>query len=139
MMNKKTYSEKLQDPRWQKVRMRILSRDEWKCRLCGASEITLHIHHEKYNNEPWDANEKDLKTVCKNCHAIIHDVKKIENGTVVHIEKNLNSENEYEVYMRNKKTTGIAFYKINKTGKAIFSCGFYKSAIDRFSTILNSL
>lgn len=138
-MIKKTYSEKLQDPRWQKVRMRILSRDEWKCRLCGDHENTLHIHHDKYHKEPWDADEKDLKAVCRNCHSIIHDVKRIDGATVLHIEKNEKADPyTYEVYVRGPETTGIAFYSVSDKGVAKFLYGFYKSAIDRFSAILNS-
>ena len=139
-MTKKTYSEKLKDPRWQKKRLEIFQRDGWACRLCGESEITLHVHHDSYKGNPWDINSKELKTVCKFCHEIIHDVKKSENASVVHIEKPISTTDyEYEVYIVGPSQNGVAFYKITAGGGVMFTSGFYKSAIDRFNTILNSL
>lgn len=66
----KTYSEKLRDPRWQKKRLEILSRDGFKCSLCGDSKNTLHVHHFTYNNggEPWDHESYQLTTLCESCH-----------------------------------------------------------------------
>jgi phage terminase large subunit GpA-like protein len=66
-----TYAEKLKDPRWQKKRLEILERDEWKCKLCGDHTTTLHVHHEKYKGEPWDADNELLKTLCEHCHSLI--------------------------------------------------------------------
>jgi hypothetical protein len=53
---KTAYSEKLKDPRWQKLRLEILERDEWSCQACGNAEKTLHVHHTHYVKgfEPWD-------------------------------------------------------------------------------------
>jgi hypothetical protein len=63
-----TYSEKLKDPRWQKKRLEILNRDEWNCRFCGEEEKTLHVHHISYFGDPWEAPDKMLITLCKECH-----------------------------------------------------------------------
>lgn len=71
MAETRTYSDKLQDPRWQKMRLRILERDNFKCTLCGDTETTLHVHHEEYRGEPWEADPNKLKTLCKDCHGII--------------------------------------------------------------------
>ena len=64
------YSEKLQDPRWQKKRLEILDRDGWACRACCSKENTLHVHHIFYlpNIEPWDVPNGLLITFCKDCH-----------------------------------------------------------------------
>ena len=66
----KTYSQKLKDPRWQKMRLEVLERDEWSCTLCGDAENTLHVHHCYYDSslEPWDYPKESLKTVCEDCH-----------------------------------------------------------------------
>lgn len=66
----KTYAEKLKDPRWQKKRLQILTRDKWRCRLCGDHKTTLHIHHKRYidGKDPWDYIKSDLVTVCEHCH-----------------------------------------------------------------------
>jgi hypothetical protein len=80
-----TYAEKLRDPRWQKKRLEILNRDGFACRLCGDKETELHIHHEKYNGNPWDAKNDDLSTLCKHCHILIEKLKK--EGHRQNIEK----------------------------------------------------
>lgn len=69
-MDKRTYSEKLRDPKWQKKRLEILSRDEFSCQLCYDTSTTLHVHHRLYikGNEPWEYDEKLLVTLCETCH-----------------------------------------------------------------------
>lgn len=66
----KKYSEKLRDPRWQKKRLEILQRDEWKCQACGDKEAPLHIHHIFYDigKDPWDYKNRHLITLCEDCH-----------------------------------------------------------------------
>jgi hypothetical protein len=70
IMEKKTYSEKLKDPRWQKMRLQILERDEWCCQRCFESEKTLHVHHLRYipGRDPWDYGQDLLITLCMECH-----------------------------------------------------------------------
>jgi len=72
MQNKKSYAEKLKDPRWQKKRLEILERDEWKCMSCGDKENTLHVHHIFYfpGKEPWDVHNGFLITLCEKCHKV---------------------------------------------------------------------
>lgn len=65
-----TYAEKLQDPRWQKKRLKILNRDKWTCRYCSDKKTTLHVHHLTYNGEPYKTKESDLITYCKFCHRL---------------------------------------------------------------------
>jgi hypothetical protein len=36
----------------------------------------LHIHHKKYNGNPWDAENDDLQVLCKHCHLLIEIYKK---------------------------------------------------------------
>jgi hypothetical protein len=65
-----TYSEKLKDPRWQKMRLKILERDDWACPSCFGTEQTLHVHHMIYsgNRNPWEYPMEDLITLCSECH-----------------------------------------------------------------------
>lgn len=65
-----TYWEKLKDPRWQKRRLEIMKRDEFTCQDCHNKEYTLNVHHKWYekNQEPWDADDQQLITVCEVCH-----------------------------------------------------------------------
>lgn len=66
------YSKKLRDPRWQKMRLKILERDEFTCQSCMDSESTLHVHHCYYNkgNDPWDYPYTSLVTLCEACHEV---------------------------------------------------------------------
>lgn len=69
-MQMSTYSEKLRDPRWQKKRLEILSRDEFTCQHCQCKTRTLHVHHLGYvkGREPWDYPDAALLTLCESCH-----------------------------------------------------------------------
>lgn len=64
------YKEKLQDPRWQKKRLEILSRDSFTCQHCGSEKKTLHVHHVNYEKgkEPWDYPNHNFVTLCQDCH-----------------------------------------------------------------------
>lgn len=62
------YWQKLQDPRWQKRRLEILQRDNFTCKDCGAKDKTLHVHHDFYTGEPWEAPSLWLHTLCSECH-----------------------------------------------------------------------
>jgi hypothetical protein len=65
-----TYSEKLRDPRWQKTRLEILTRDEWTCQICFDTQTTLNVHHRYYDAgaDPWDYPPTALITLCQPCH-----------------------------------------------------------------------
>lgn len=56
-----------------KLRMSIIKRDDFKCRICGRSpkdygDLELHVHHVR----PWSAGgvteERNLITLCHTCH-----------------------------------------------------------------------
>lgn len=102
-MAKKTYSDKLKDPRWQKKRLLVLERDGWKCKLCGDEKTTLHVHHKKYTGySPWDAPEVDLITYCEHCHNIVGHFDSIDGCEFVKIIKydHLTIANRYMFLIR---------------------------------------
>ena len=74
-----TYAEKLKDPRWQKKRLEILQRDEWKCRKCNKSDKTLVVHHIIYTEgkDPWNYPDYNFMTLCEECHSDIHNKSSI--------------------------------------------------------------
>ena len=82
--HKKTYADKLKDPRWQKKRLLVLERDGWECQYCGAKDKTLHVHHKKYNKgkPPWEIDDKYLITACEECH-------ENEKSGVIQLEKDI--------------------------------------------------
>ena len=59
---------------WNKIRARILERDNYTCRICHCSacdsDRKLNVHHIDYRR----ANNEDdnLITLCMTCHAQIH-------------------------------------------------------------------
>lgn len=63
------YEQKLKHPKWQKKRLEVLERADWKCQVCGDKEETLHVHHLVYSKgEPWDAPMETLECLCGTCH-----------------------------------------------------------------------
>lgn len=68
--DKRTYWEKLKDPRWQKVRLQVLERAKFRCEVCGSTERTLHVHHGAYikNHDPWEYTPDMLHCLCEWCH-----------------------------------------------------------------------
>jgi len=75
-MNKKSYAEKLKDPKWQKKRLEILQRDEFTCQSCFDTKNELHVHHKLYKagRDPWDYADSELVTLCKGCHKKVSDL-----------------------------------------------------------------
>jgi len=67
---RKSYLEKLKDPRWQKKRLKIFERDEWSCQNCASEEKTLCVHHRYYlqGSDPWEYPDEALVTLCEECH-----------------------------------------------------------------------
>ena len=66
----KSYSDKLKDPRWQKKRLEVLTRESFTCEMCVSTTKTLHVHHGYYTKgmEPWDYPAESLHCVCEDCH-----------------------------------------------------------------------
>jgi hypothetical protein len=84
---KKSYSELLEDPRWQEKREEIIQRDNHKCMSCknkdeDAKQLGnyLHVHHIVYKTglKPWEYDNDDLITLCDDCHKFI--TKKINTN-----------------------------------------------------------
>lgn len=73
-----SYSTKLKSPKWQRKRLEIYQRDDWKCRHCGSDEMELNVHHIGYIGEPWDAPNELLLTLCIFCHMREEEKKKNE-------------------------------------------------------------
>ncbi len=72
-----TYKEKLKDPRWQKKRLEVFQRDDFRCQLCWDNRSTLHVHHKYYKRgqSPWDYKMKAFLTLCEKCHLKLHPKK----------------------------------------------------------------
>lgn len=71
----KSYFEKLKDPRWQRKRLEIMQRADFRCECCLDADQPLQIHHGLYrwNVEPWDAPNDTLWCLCEGCHGTFQD------------------------------------------------------------------
>lgn len=65
-----SYSQKLKDPRWQKLRLEMMERAKWACQHCGDKESSLQVHHTHYEFklEPWEYSPYSLRVLCEDCH-----------------------------------------------------------------------
>lgn len=88
---RKTYREKLLDPRWQRRRLEVLSAADFTCRDCGSTTNTLHVHHLYYiaDSEPWDYPDELLRCLCDQCHAIHGDMDGALRGALNELERAL--------------------------------------------------
>lgn len=70
--SQKEYREYFKDPRWQKLRLKILERDSFCCQMCSDGTNTLHVHHRYYESgkKPWEYNMNTLVTLCECCHEL---------------------------------------------------------------------
>jgi hypothetical protein len=88
-MEKITYAEKLKDPRWQKKRLEIFQRDQFRCMECFSDEKSLQVHHIAYKGkEPWDTPDKLLITYCHECHQKEEDKLKALGEKFIKIMRN---------------------------------------------------
>lgn len=81
MAEKKTYAERLRHPRWQRRRLEVMGRDNFRCVECGDEETELHVHHKTYvwGREPWDYPLDNFATLCARCHGLQkQDVKTLQ-------------------------------------------------------------
>jgi len=77
------YQNQLRDPRWQRKRLDILTRDNWTCQYCGSTTNSLNVHHIKYAEfgAPWDAEDDWMITFCEHCHQVEENLGK-QNPTL---------------------------------------------------------
>lgn len=77
--NRTLYQQGLEDPRWRRLRVKIIERDLHRCLVCEKN-TDLHVHHRQYHrdkttgewSQPWEYHPKLLVTLCDNCHSIGH-------------------------------------------------------------------
>jgi hypothetical protein len=98
-----SYSKKLKNPKWQRKRLEILQRDDFKCTLCGDTERELHVHHKSYEGDPWDIPNGQLITVCDDCHKITHE---LEDMNIVKVAKMV-VEQDHSIYVSAYTSTTV--------------------------------
>lgn len=84
---KRSYWDKLRDPRWQRKRLEIMERDGFACRCCGQDTETLNVHHGYYEKglEPWEYENDTLWTLCEHCHVLVADHMRLTSKAIAKI------------------------------------------------------
>lgn len=75
------YWQQLNDPRWQKKRLEILTRANFACEHCAdvPEGEGLEIHHRYYQKGlmAWEYPEASLVCLCKDCHEATADAERV--------------------------------------------------------------
>lgn len=71
------YRKQWKDPRWQRKRLEIFSRDNFTCKNCSNTDAELNAHHLYYikGAKPWEYKNSALVTLCSSCHDEWHRLK----------------------------------------------------------------
>jgi len=56
---------------YERLRVRVLRRDSWRCQCCG-SRSHLEVHHKGFRSQGGDDSEQNLITLCAGCHSLAH-------------------------------------------------------------------
>lgn len=77
MIKKKrlTYYDFMQSNDWKVQSFRIKKRDGFTCRLCGATKMPVEAHHLRYLEDFTQVPDKDIITLCIECHRNLHIAK----------------------------------------------------------------
>jgi hypothetical protein len=125
-----TYSDLLKSPKWQKKRLEIMQRDKFACKKCGDSDTQLQVHHLKYENnkDPWEYSNKDLLTLCSDCHYEIEQLKKSDyklDFTKIKIYKLKNEKSKYSriMFLSDRKYFFISCYNEDNLLQIAFELG----------------
>lgn len=115
-----SYLEKLRDPRWQRVRLEIMSRDNFSCRSCAADNRTLNVHHRWYETgkDPWEYPPEALVTLCEDCHLL-------ETKGREHAEKVLLGICQKMLLVRELTMLAVAINDIRGSSKEFIEAIFY--------------
>jgi predicted restriction endonuclease len=57
---------------WDVVRRATVTRDGYRCRLCGRADTTLQVHHLLEVSRGGRTEPANLLTLCEDCHAMVH-------------------------------------------------------------------
>ena len=66
------YQKYLQTEHWIHFKKETLKYFRFKCQLCNADDITLHVHHNNYENRGRETFS-DVIVLCEDCHGKFHN------------------------------------------------------------------
>lgn len=70
------YKDFLKTPYWDAVSNQVKKNNVYTCQLCGAKNVTLHVHHPNYDFHGYEADNIDkLLCLCEKCHQKHHNIE----------------------------------------------------------------
>lgn len=66
----------LKSEHWKNLRIYRLKKDKGMCQVCLCDEWGNDVHHIRYQKSLYDTTVGDLRTLCRRCHKLIHDLSK---------------------------------------------------------------
>lgn len=84
-----SYWELLKDPRWQKVRLKMLEAAGWSCQACSDATTMLSVHHKRYvkGRAPWEYEAHELVVLCQPCHEMEHEAKNLRADLIARLHQ----------------------------------------------------
>ena len=67
---------KLAPEAYAQLRRQVLERDHWRCQICGCQQ-NLQVHHKEPRSHSGCDIEKNLITLCEQCHRKAHRLSSI--------------------------------------------------------------
>ena len=109
-----------QDPRWQKKRLKIMERDNFRCKSCQSTDETLNIHHivpYRRDTKIWEYEDNELITLCEICHSDI--TKIIDYCKLIIMDRCRSIESALEIEKIIGEIDGMNSYKLQAVWKLI--------------------
>jgi 5-methylcytosine-specific restriction endonuclease McrA len=66
---------RLDPDNYRALRKQVLTRDGWRCQLCGSLR-NLQVHHRKFRSRLGDDTAQNLITLCVDCHRAGHEFQR---------------------------------------------------------------
>lgn len=57
---------------WNSIRKSVLREDNWRCTICGAENVELHVDHVIPRKWKGSHSKDNLRTLCRHCHICRH-------------------------------------------------------------------
>ena len=96
LFRKQSLQRRTYPANWVDVARAIRLRDQFKCRICGAEDEELHVHHIIFRSKHGTNRRGNLITLCRGCHQDQHEHE--FDLLETHVESgNLNPESPAEL------------------------------------------
>lgn len=81
------YKAYLRSEHWQNLRLRKLASERGHCNVCHLAKPSMDVHHITYGPSLYRVVFRNLKTVCRDCHGLIHDTEELYKEELELIER----------------------------------------------------